>query len=121
MADAHAAPPWQLCAGDVRLPRAVRLQPVRIERSDPGHPRFRGAKPTDYRCRKDEWSSGETGGIRMKIPYTTEIREDTGLYNGKVGMWLFLASEVMLFGALFSGYVFLRIGAWEGEWPHGLL
>lgn len=57
----------------------------------------------------------------MKIPYTTEIREDTGLYNGKLGMWLFLASEVMLFGALFSAYVLLRIGAWEGEWPHGLL
>ncbi|HEX7447212.1 MAG TPA: cytochrome c oxidase subunit 3 [Pirellulales bacterium] len=57
----------------------------------------------------------------MNIPYTTEIREDTGLYNGKVGMWVFLASEVMLFGALFSAYVFLRIGAWEGEWPHGLL
>src|SRR6185312_4559749 len=55
------------------------------------------------------------------IPYTTEIREDTGFYNGKVGMWLFLASEVMLFGALFSGYVFLRIGARPGEWPHGLL
>jgi cytochrome c oxidase subunit III len=57
----------------------------------------------------------------MKIPYTTEIREDTGLYNAKVGMWLFLASELMLFGALFSAYVFLRISAWEGEWPHGLL
>ncbi|MCA9157972.1 MAG: cytochrome c oxidase subunit 3 [Planctomycetales bacterium] len=57
----------------------------------------------------------------MKIPYTTEIRDDTGLYNGKVGMWLFLASEVMLFGALFSAYVLLRVGAWEGEWPHGLL
>lgn len=55
------------------------------------------------------------------IPYTTEIREDTGFYNGKVGMWLFLASEVMLFGALFSGYVFLRIGARPGDWPHGLL
>jgi cytochrome c oxidase subunit 3 len=57
----------------------------------------------------------------MAIRYTTEIREDTGLYNGKLGMWLFLASEVMLFGALFSAYVFLRIGAREGEWPHGLL
>ena len=45
------------------------------------------------------------------IPYTTEIRPDTGLYNGKVGVWLFLASEVMLFGALFSTYVFLRVGA----------
>lgn len=57
----------------------------------------------------------------MKIPYTTESREDTGLYNGKLGMWLFLASEVMLFGGIFSAYVFLRIGAWDGEWPHGLL
>lgn len=58
---------------------------------------------------------------QMTVPYTTKIREDTGLYNGEVGMWLFLASEVMLFGALFSAYVFLRIGAREGDWPHGLL
>ena len=47
----------------------------------------------------------------MDIPYTSEARPDTGLYNGKLGMWLFLASEVMLFGALFSTYVFLRVGA----------
>jgi heme/copper-type cytochrome/quinol oxidase subunit 3 len=44
----------------------------------------------------------------MDIPYTVQARADTGLYNGKVGMWLFLASEVMLFGALFSSYVLLR-------------
>lgn len=53
----------------------------------------------------------------MDIPYTTEIRRDTGLYNGKLGMWLFLASEVMLFGGLFSAYVFVRIGS--GDWPSG--
>ncbi|MBI4558609.1 MAG: cytochrome c oxidase subunit 3 [Candidatus Hydrogenedentes bacterium] len=47
----------------------------------------------------------------MEIPYTTEARPDTGLYNGKFGIWLFLASEVMLFGGLFSAYVFLRNGA----------
>ncbi|MGE0266867.1 MAG: heme-copper oxidase subunit III [Candidatus Omnitrophota bacterium] len=51
------------------------------------------------------------------IPYTIEAREDTGLYNAKFGIWLFLASEVMLFGALFSSYVLLRIGA--PVWPHG--
>ena len=51
------------------------------------------------------------------IPYTVELREDTGLYNAKLGIWLFLASEVMLFGALFSTYVLLRIGA--SEWPLG--
>ena len=34
------------------------------------------------------------------IPYTVEERLDTGLYNAKFGIWLFLASEVMLFGSL---------------------
>ena len=37
----------------------------------------------------------------MEIPYTVEARHDTGLSNGKFGIWLFLASEVMLFAALF--------------------
>lgn len=51
----------------------------------------------------------------MDIPYTTQIRRDTGLYNGKLGMWLFIASEVMLFGGLFSAYVFMRTGG--ANWP----
>jgi cytochrome c oxidase subunit 3 len=57
----------------------------------------------------------------MEIPYTVEPRPDTGLYNAKVGIWLFLASEVMLFGALFSTYILLRVGSPEGLWPHGWL
>src|SRR5579859_5870239 len=57
----------------------------------------------------------------MEIPYTVEARPDTGLYNAKVGIWLFLASEVMLFGALFSSYILLRVGALDGYWPHGWL
>ena len=52
------------------------------------------------------------------IPYTVEARKDTGLYNGRLGIWLFLASEIMLFGALFSTYVILRLGA--VEWPRGM-
>lgn len=55
----------------------------------------------------------------MEIPYTVQARPDTGLYNAKVGIWLFLASEVMLFGGLFSAYVLLRVGAAPGTWPHG--
>jgi len=55
----------------------------------------------------------------MNIPYTVEERPDTGLNNGKLGIWLFLASEVMLFGALFSTYIILRVGA--PEVPHGEL
>lgn len=52
----------------------------------------------------------------MDIPYTISARPDTGVYNAKLGVWLFLASEVMLFGGLFSAYIFLRIGApgWPG-------
>ena len=57
----------------------------------------------------------------MEIPYTTKPRPDTGLYNAKVGIWLFLASEVMLFGALFSSYILLRVGARAEDWPAGLL
>jgi cytochrome c oxidase subunit III len=55
----------------------------------------------------------------MNIPYTVEERPDTGLANGKLGIWLFLASEVMLFGAFFSTYIILRMGA--TDWPHGEL
>ena len=57
----------------------------------------------------------------MEIPYTVSARRDTGLWNAKVGIWLFLASEVMLFGGLFSAYIFLRLDAGPGDWPHGLL
>ncbi len=52
----------------------------------------------------------------MEIPYTVTARPDTGLWNAKIGVWLFLASEVMLFGGLFSSYIFLRLGA-DYFWP----
>jgi cytochrome c oxidase subunit 3 len=53
----------------------------------------------------------------MQIPYTVETHPETGIYNAKAGIWLFLASEVMLFGALFTSYILLRVGA--ETWPHG--
>jgi len=55
----------------------------------------------------------------MEIPYTVEVNPETGLFNAKAGIWLFLASEVMLFGALFTSLILLRIS--EPEWPHGEL
>jgi len=51
------------------------------------------------------------------IPYIDEPHPVTGVTNGKFGTWLFLASEVMLFGALFSTYIILRTGS--TSWPHG--
>src|ERR1041384_4506353 len=55
--------------------------------------------------------------IDALIPHTVEPHPVTGLPNGKFGIWLFLASEVMLFGALFSSYVLIRTGA--PHWPPG--
>jgi heme/copper-type cytochrome/quinol oxidase subunit 3 len=55
--------------------------------------------------------------MSMAIPYTVEPRPDTGLNNVKIGMWLFLASEVMLFGGLFAAYIILRVGS--PDWKSG--
>jgi heme/copper-type cytochrome/quinol oxidase subunit 3 len=44
-------------------------------------------------------------------------RPDTGTTAARLGMWLFLSSEAMFFGSLFSGYVMLRAGAID--WPAG--
>ncbi len=52
------------------------------------------------------------------IPYTVDRRADTGVTNVTMGIWLFLASEAMLFGAFFSAYALLRFSA--PEWPSGL-
>jgi cytochrome c oxidase subunit 3 len=57
----------------------------------------------------------------MEIPYTVRPRPDTGLANPKLGIWLFIASEVMLFGGLFAGYIFMRLGAEPWAWPTGWL
>ena len=53
----------------------------------------------------------------MEIPYIVEQHPDTGIVNSKLGIWLFLASEVMLFGALFSSLILLRVSSIE--WPYG--
>ena len=51
----------------------------------------------------------------MEIPYATTARSDTGVTNRTLGVWLFLSSEIMLFGSLFSAYALIRGGA--DRWP----
>jgi len=58
--------------------------------------------------------------VSVVIPYQVEPHPVTGVTSGKLGIWLFLASEVMLFGALFSSYVLLRVGAAAENWPTGV-
>lgn len=40
-----------------------------------------------------------------------------GVSHAKLGMWLFLASEIMLFSTLFTSYIIYRVTA--PAWPHG--
>lgn len=51
------------------------------------------------------------------IPHIDKPHPLTGVTNAKFGIWLFLASEVMLFGAFFSTLIILRTGA--SSWPVG--
>ncbi|MEO6258946.1 MAG: cytochrome c oxidase subunit 3 [Thermoanaerobaculia bacterium] len=65
----------------------------------------------------DAHAHAHAAHAELEIPFNVHPRPDTGLYNAKLGVWLFLASEVMLFGALFSSYILLRTGA--ATWPRG--
>ena len=58
----------------------------------------------------------DAGGVRhgRADPVHHRAREDTGVTNGKIGIWLFLASEVMLFGAFFATYIVLASGRRPG-------
>lgn len=55
--------------------------------------------------------------MSIAINYIDHPHPVTGVTNSKLGVWCFLASEVMLFGALFSTYILLRVG--NPAWPHG--
>jgi cytochrome c oxidase subunit 1 len=52
------------------------------------------------------------------LPWAFTPRPDSRTTNVRLGVWLFLASEAMLFGSLFSAYVLLRAGAenWADPW-----
>lgn len=53
----------------------------------------------------------------MNNANTLEPVSTQELSYAKLATWLFIASEVMLFGSLFSSYILLRSGA--PSWPHG--
>jgi len=54
-----------------------------------------------------------TTAAEMRPPFPAEPGLD--VYNKKLGMWVFLASEVMFFAALIGSYIVLRFGA-PGDW-----
>jgi heme/copper-type cytochrome/quinol oxidase subunit 3 len=63
------------------------------------------------------WNLFRTWSRRSIVRATvaSHTAQPTGTSSANLGMWLFLASEAMLFASLFSAYVMLRMGA--GDWP----
>jgi len=57
------------------------------------------------------WPCGDCEPV---VRYAHTVRADTGTSATRLGTWLFLSSEAMFFGALFSAYVMLRVGSAEG-------
>jgi len=53
--------------------------------------------------------------VMEPMPHT---ESGAGVYNEKLGMWVFLGSEVMFFTALIGAYLILRVGN-PGAWPAG--
>ena len=47
-------------------------------------------------------------------PHAEEDRTSTGIPHDKMGMWIFLCSEVMFFTGLIGSYIVLRFGS---TWP----
>jgi heme/copper-type cytochrome/quinol oxidase subunit 3 len=52
--------------------------------------------------------------------YPEHDQTSTGLPNVKLAMWLFLASECLLFGALISTYVLYRGASTQGPFPRDI-
>ena len=52
----------------------------------------------------------------MTNPGHVSAATSTGIPSEKLGMWLFLASEIMFFTGLLSAYIVLRAGV--SHWPH---
>lgn len=44
----------------------------------------------------------------MSTAATHTARFNTGIYHGKLGMWVFLASEIMFFSGFFGAFIVLR-------------
>lgn len=59
--------------------------------------------------------AGSAPAVPIEPEHPGQPNPATGVENYKLGMWLFLISEVMFFTALIGGYIVLRLGS--TAWP----
>ncbi len=53
---------------------------------------------------------------QLRMTHGRQVEYGLGVYSGKLGMWVFLCSEVMFFTALIGAYIILRWGSSQ-SWP----
>jgi len=63
---------------------------------------------------------GAVGSVDVMAP-PVERESGAGVYNEKLGMWVFLGSEVMFFTALIGSYIILRFAHPEAWKPPGVV
>src|SRR5207248_8563674 len=86
-------------------PRAVRLAPPRSGRTAAQ----RDTAPRRARSRRARWSDGLVAAHAEAAHHGPPPAHHSSRVNASVlGMFLFIASEVMLFGSFFTAYFFVR-------------
>src|SRR5512133_2426171 len=64
-----------------------------------------------------ESASVAVGHAEEHHPHPPEANQSSRIDRQTLGILLFIVSEVMLFGAFFASYFFLRVVANVGPWP----
>jgi cytochrome c oxidase subunit 3 len=64
-----------------------------------------------------ESASVSVGHAEEHHPHPPEANQSSRIDRQTLGILLFIVSEVMLFGAFFAAYFFIRVVANEGPWP----
>src|SRR3954465_1396711 len=64
-----------------------------------------------------ESASVAVGHAEEHHPHPPEANQSSRIDRQTLGILLFIVSEVMLFGAFFASYFFLRVVANTGPWP----
>ena len=64
-----------------------------------------------------ESASVSVGHAEEHHPHPPEANQSSRIDRQTLGILLFIVSEVMLFGAFFASYFFLRVVANNGPWP----
>ena len=72
----------------------------------------------NYRC-EQRYSKCSKMALQKNLPNAKEAEEEKypleSVSKEKLGLWIFLASEILIFGSLIVAYIYVRVSS--GSWP----